>query len=184
MAYYVMTCEGPYPIKPIAITPDIEISWTSGEPVAFEDGSTLVYVLDDDHDGDPLAMYQGACPVMRHDLVEALTSAGVDNIQYLPAVLEDRQRGIRHAKYKACNIVGGVACADMEKSDLVETAEAGLGDMNFRNLVLDESKMRGLLLFRLAEKLDVVVVSERVRQTIERRQVAGMVFYGPGEWPG
>ena len=181
MPYYVMTCEGPFPIKPIARTPDADMSWASGEPVAFQAAPPLVYALDDDHDGQPLAMYLGAFPVMRDDLVEALTAAGVDNVQYAAAVLE--ARGVRHDNYKAFNIIGRVACADMDASRVAEPQEPETIEVDFERLVLDESKAHGLLMFRLAENSDAVVVSERVRRSIEERKIAGMAFYGPGEWP-
>ena len=184
MPYFVMTCEGPDPFKPIAITPDLGISWMLGQPVVFEGPFPITYVLDDEYDGTPKALYAKAHPVMRDDLAQALTDAGVDNLQMFPAILEDREAGKQYTNYKAFNVVGLVSCADMDASRLMGTSASRMGDADFDRLIIDESRTDGLLMFRLAEAVNAIVVSERVRSVIEERGIPGMYFYGPGEWSG
>jgi hypothetical protein len=42
-----------------------------------------------------------------------------------------------------------------------------MGDVDFHALVLDESRINGQLMFRLAENLSAIVVHESVRKAIE-----------------
>lgn len=185
MAYFVMVGEGKHPVMPIASGPDFPGNWYLGRPITDAVPQPLVYTLDPDYGGKPKAMYgEKAIPVMRDDVVAALTGAGVDNIQYFDALLKDPASGTEYRNYKAFNIVGLVACADMSASQLMGTAPARIGDTDFASLVIDESKAGGMLMFRLAENIGAIVVHERVKQAIEAAGIPGFVFYGPGEWSG
>jgi hypothetical protein len=128
--------------------------------------------------------YEKSVPVVRDDVIAVLQGAGVDNIQYFDAILRHPKTGEEHRDYKAFNIVGLVACANMQSSELMGTSSSSVGDVDFHALVIDESKTRGLLLFRMAEATNAIVVNERVRQAIEAAGIPGFVFYGPGEWSG
>ena len=92
--------------------------------------------------------------------------------------------GEEHKNYKAFNIVGLVAAADMGASQLMGTSTSTMGDVDFAGLVIDESKTHGLLLFRLAEATNAIVVHEEIKAAIDAAQIPGFVFYGPGEWSG
>jgi hypothetical protein len=185
MAYYVMVCEGKHPIMPIARGPNFRGNWRDGRLIGEPVPQPLVYTLDPDFPGLPKAMYSAeGIPVMRDDVITALHKAGVDNIQYFDAVLRDPATGREYTNYKAYNIVGLVACADMQSSELMGTSKSTMGDTDFHSLVIDESRTRGLLLFRLAENVSAIVVHEKVRNAIEAAGIPGFVFYGPGEWSG
>jgi hypothetical protein len=145
----------------------------------------LVYTLDPDYPGNPKAMYyEEAVPVMREDVIEALRKAGVDNIDYFDAILENPLTGQQLLSYKAFNVIGVVSAADMDASEPMGTSSSSMGDVDFHALVLDESRNNGQLMFRLAEKLGAIVVHESVRKAIEAAGIPGFVFYGPGEWSG
>jgi hypothetical protein len=185
MSYYVMVGEGEDPVMPIAAGPDFEGNWRTGEVIAERVPTPLVYTLDADYVGQPKAMYyEEAIPVMRDDVAQALRSAGVDNIQYFDAELRDPSTSKRHTNYKAYNVVGLVACADMEASTLMGTSDSAMGDVDFESLTIDETRTGGALLFRLAENVSAVVVHECVKDAIESAGIRGFVFYGPGEWSG
>jgi hypothetical protein len=185
MRYFVMVCEGKHPVMPIAKGPKVRGRWRSGRPLSVPVTPPLVYTLDPDYPGTPKAMYYGeSVPVMRDDVVEALSRAGVDNIEYYDAILENPLTGQPETNYKAFNIIGAVSAADMGTSELMGTSNSRMGDTDFHALTLDESRTGGLLLFRLAEALNAIVVHESVRQAIEAAGIPGFVFYGPGEWSG
>lgn len=173
---------------PLASGPEpvLDESWMGGRRI--EENTVpqpLRYMLDPDYGGTPKAMYDSkANPVMRDDLVNVLTSAGVDNIQYFDAVLYDPESKKQYNNYKAFNIVGLVAAADMRQSELMGTSESTIGDIDFHALAIDESKCSGLLLFRLAEKVSAIVVHEKIKIAIDAAGLPGFVFYGPGEWSG
>lgn len=185
MAYFVMVGEGKHPVMPIASGPEnLKGNWYLGRAITDAVPQPLVYTLDPDYGGKPKAMYgEKAIPVMRDDVIAALSGAGVDNIQYFDAVLKDPASGAEYRDYKAFNIVGLVACAD-PASQLMGTSPARMGDTDYAALVIDESKTGGALLFRMAENVSAIVVHERVKQAIEAAGIPGFVFYGPGEWSG
>jgi hypothetical protein len=185
VSYYVMVGEGEHPVMPIASGPDADGNWRLGQVITEAITEPLVYTLDPDYGGTPKPMYyEKAIPVMRDDVLATLTAAGVDNIQTFEAVLVNPDTGERHANYKAYNIVGLVACADMGASERMATTDSVIGDVDFRSLVIDESKTGGALLFRMAENVSAIVVHAQVRRAIEASGIPGFVFYGPGTWSG
>lgn len=187
MNYFVMTCEGVDPM-PLGRGPEPEVdeSWMLGVRIDEKAVPALLsYKLNPAYGGSPKALYDAkAQPVMRDDLVKVLTDAGVDSVQYFPAVLINPADGTRYTNYKAFNVVGLVAAADMQASELMGTSDSTMGDVDFNRLVLDESKIGDVLMFRLAECVSAIVVHEKVKAAIEASGIPGFVFYGPGDWSG
>jgi|SRR6516164_7757069 hypothetical protein len=183
--YFVMSCEGVNPATTIGDSPHLPGGpWMTGRPLQIEVPQPLIFTLNPLYPGKLKAMYKYRYPVVRDDLVQALTAAGVDNIQYFQAVLRDTVANVDHTHYKAFNIVGVVACADMEQSELMGTSDSAMVDVDFRALVIDEKKTGGMLLFRLAESVNAIVVHEKVKKQVEASGIENMVFFGPGEWTG
>ncbi len=194
--HYVMTCEGPYPTRSLREHPNRYTlgdgsSWWYGRILSAKDFGPLVYTLDrriyeeTGKPGNPVAMYdEKDPPVMRGDLRRALEAAGVHNIQYYPAIVKDPLSGEELPDYFAFNVVGLVSAADMSKSKLMGTSSSTMLDADFDSLVIDESKAAAFPLFRLAENISAIVVSEQVRETVLAHGVPGMVFYPPGQWSG
>ena len=188
MAHYVMVGEGQYPVAPIRVCPRLPGGpWYRGYRLRIQVPTPLRYALEADREtpGIMKALYaEESVPVMRDDLVETLVAAGVDNLELFPAVITDPMTGEEHTNYKAFNVVGLVAAADLGASKMMGTTSSTLIDADFASLVLDESKAHGLLLFRLAENVSAIVVDERVRREIEGRKIPGILFYASGEWSG
>lgn len=165
-------------------------SWMSGKYNDFDVPQPIVYELEEDeYEMDEPANIRVMnealpVPVMHNSLCEALLAAGVDNIQYYNAVIRDLKRGIDHKEYKAFNIVGLIAAADMSSSSMMGASDSKFIDADFDRLVLDEKKCNGKLLFRLAENITTIVVSEVVKNEVEKRAVKGIYFYPSGEWAG
>lgn len=185
MTYYVMECEGRYPVMPISRGPSIPGNWRDGTVITQAVPQPLIYLLDPDYPGSPKPLYKEcAIPAMRDDVADALRQSGVDNIQYFQAILRDPKSGREYSDYKSFNVVGIISCADMGSSQLMGTSDSTMIDADFSGLVIDESKTGGALLFRLGESVSAIVVHQRVRDSIEQRAIPGFVFYGPGEWSG
>jgi hypothetical protein len=186
MPFFVMTCNGVYPSAALASGPDMnDAPWFHGGRLAGGFLQPLEYTLDPTRPGNVLAMYDDtAYPVMRDDLVEALQAAGVDNLQLFPAVIRDPSTGTTHSNYKAFNIVGVVAAADMAKSVAAEGSDSAMIDVDFDSLAIDEKAAGPFRLFRLAESVSAIIVDEIVKQEVERRNIPGMVFYEPETWAG
>jgi hypothetical protein len=134
-------------------------------------------------DGGTFVDYMGASPsclVVSNRFLEALRSAGVDNVDYYPAQLIDEASGKTTAGHHVANVVGLVACVDREKS--VYTLMGGgptdvirrNGVLEFKALHLDYSKVQGAKLFRLFEKTTVIVVHESVKDAIEKAGLRGI----------
>lgn len=189
--YYVLECDGPYPTLPIAETGRLPGGpWYKGQMltdfVKSKITAPLEYqVVRSRQHGNLKAMYSGeARPLMRDDLVHALQTSGIDNLELFPATIKDPKTGITTYNFKAFNIIGLVACADMDASEVMGTSDSEILDVDFSSLVIDESKTHNLPLFRLAEACSAIIVHERVKEAIEAHKIPGMVFYGPGEWSG
>jgi hypothetical protein len=120
------------------------------------------------------------CMVVSDRFVEALRSAGVDNVDYYPAQLVDEASGQTTAGYHAANVVGVVACMDREKS--VYTLMPGFptdvigrnGVLEFKALHLDYSKVQGAKMLRLFEKTGIIIVHESVKEAIEKAGLLGI----------
>jgi hypothetical protein len=193
MTYYVMVSKAIYPGRYITKTYRDHLqydNWMVGKFIDFEVPQPIVYELDDDEyemeEQTHIRTMTSSIPVpvMHNSLCEALAAAGVDNIQYYNAVIRDLRRGIDHTDYKAFNIVGLVAAADMSASTMMDTSDSTFIDADFDRLVLDEKKCNGMLLFRLAENITAIVVSEVVKNEVEKRGIKGIFFYPSGEWAG
>jgi hypothetical protein len=183
--YYVMDCRTLFPPTSLGKYPNLPSGpWFTGRPIDPPRTLPLEYALDPDYPGKLRPFYPAAAPLMREDLLAALAEAGVDNLQAFAALLHDPAAGTTHTNYKAVNIIGIVAAADMGQSVMMGTSDSTLIDADFESLVIDDAKPRGALLFRLAESASAIVVHDTVKQMIEARVVPGMVFYGPGEWAG
>jgi hypothetical protein len=138
-------------------------NWRDGRLIRDPVPQPLEYELDPDYPGNPKAMYyEEAIPIVRQDVIDALQRSGVDNIQYFDAIVRDPGSGKEYRNYKAYNILGLVASADMRASKLMGTSNSSLGDVDFHALVIDEAKTHGLQLFRLAENVSAIVVDEKV----------------------
>lgn len=186
MPYYVMTCNGVYPSASLGKGPPMNNApWMHGTRLVENFPVPLVYSLDPTRPGNPNVMYDDtAYPLMRDDLVEALQAVGVDNLQLFPAVLHDPTTGVDHKNYKAFNIVGVVAAADMEKSVRMATSDSTMIDVDFASLTIDEQKAAPFRLFRLAESVSTIIVDDVVRAEVKRRAIPGMKFYKPENWSG
>jgi hypothetical protein len=180
--YYVLNCIGD---TDLSETPNLPGGpWMHGQRLTIAVPEPLLYTLDPDYPGDLMAMYKDAIPLMRDDLLQALQDAGVDNLETFRAILRDPANGVERTDYKAVNVVGLVSCADATASKTMDGSPVRSLDTDFDSLVIDEKRVGGALLFRLAEAVNAIVVHDKVKQVVEARGIPGIVFLGPGEWAG
>ena len=186
MAYFVMACTGEYPSASMESCPDLPgPGWLTGQRVSDNVATPMRYTLDADRPGNLCAMYDDMVfPIMSDELVEALLAAGVDNLELFDAVVEDPTSGTQHSNYKAFNVVGVVAAADMDASKTMGISDSSKIDVDFDSLAIDEGKASGHRLFRLAENVSAIIVDDAVKKEVERRGIPGMTFYDPADWSG
>ena len=136
------------------------------------------------HDGyqdDPADLQDKTVPLMSKRLKEAMDAAGVDNINYLPITLKNTETG-RVYDYFAFNLLGLVAAADPAESKISSHDGDFVGDSQIEDLVIDESKTGGLLIFRLKEKFSAILVHEKVRQAIKSAGIKTVGFMRPEDY--
>lgn len=105
-------------------------------------------------------------PIMSDLFISTLQLAGVLNLQFYPCEIKSSVDGTIWKNYKIVNIIGLIACADLNKSEYTNIidrpVENSIPLMAFEELKIDTSRTYGQLLFRLAEDPCIVIVSERV----------------------
>lgn len=109
-----------------------------------------------------------AFPIMSDKLISALCEAGAENLQTYPAVLRDPLNGYERTDYKVVNVVGKIAAADMSNSDYIDMGGIGMIAVGFKNLVIDNNKTDGALMFRLAESITDIIIHESVKKHLEK----------------
>lgn len=113
-------------------------------------------------------------------LVSILNKSGVDNIQYYDADVNFRDV---NPVYKVGNIIGKLRIVDEGRSE-VNYSQSGL-IMGFDKIVFDEEKASGQKIFRLGERIALVVVHRDIKEAIEAANLHGIMFVTDEEWqPG
>jgi Immunity protein family (Imm11) len=115
-------------------------------------------------------------------LRELLRASGVENIEYFPTVIRNPADGTETQDYSIANVLGLIACLDRAKS----VVEHPPGDPDYiefiEKLALDGTRIRGADFFRLAEKSQILIASERVKRACEAAKITGVRFYAPQDY--
>jgi hypothetical protein len=117
--------------------------------------------------------------VMSARMRDALDRAGVDNVQYIPALVQmERSRQVQPGFWLA-NILGSLMCVDNVASELDD------GPLQQRDsFVVDPIKTYGLGLFRLAEDTRMLLAAPRVQNALHRAQLRGVLFQDTAHYRG
>ncbi len=154
------------------------VQWTTPVP------EPLVFQIAEEDKGAMRPMFSTHFLLMSAPLVAALQQLGVDNMDVYTAVIRELDTGRTYDGFKAVNILGLVSAVDMAASEVVDLGGDD-NDLNlyfFDRIALDETKCRGLLLFRLAEKMSAIVVDATVKETLERLGFDRLEFFEPKDW--
>lgn len=184
--YYMLRCLAPMDRNRAALRniPHFEgVSWISGVRIDVELPDPIALELKADEGDAMVPMFQRGVLIMTNDMIAALHEAGVDNLDCYNAVIRDQKTGAVHSNYKAVNIVGVIACADLSASEHVSHGTPVV-DVDFDRLVIDKTKTYGALMFRLAECVTGIVVHEKVKQCLEDSGIKYLDFTSPEEWVG
>lgn len=134
-----------------------------------------------DHGPEIPEYLKGKIPLFRNDLIAAMKAAGVDNLDLYDAVIIDPDDGKRHTDHKAVNIIGAISVADMSKSKATVHPGGPVIDVDFDDLVVDDKKARGALIFRLAESVNAILVHERLRDHLIANGFRNLEFLEPSD---
>lgn len=128
-------------------------------------------------------MWMAPLPLMSVRLHDALRSAGVDNLDVYPAVLENNRDNVTLDGYVAFNLIGAIAAADLARSRF-DAPDGPLISVDFDGVSISAEKARGALMFRLAEAVNGVVVHEHVKRVVEASGIDTLTFMPPELWAG
>ncbi|AUX27885.1 uncharacterized protein SOCEGT47_084850 [Sorangium cellulosum] len=158
-------------------------SWSLGQrfQAALPDPIEVDLVPVGGYRGEPSEMYDGNMCLMSGRLVSALLACGVDNIDHYRAVLKNTDTGQTY-DYRAVNIVGLVAAADLASSVWESHDGDARIDTSFDELVVDEGKALGALMFRLAENTSTILIHAKVRDHLLSSGFPTLRFLEPSEW--
>lgn len=187
--YFVLDRFGAHhPCRWITTYPYVRgLKWQTGARHSVPVPDPLLITLDplnassSDHGPELPEYFKGTIPLFRDDLVEAMRTAGVDNLDTYAVALSDPDTGRKHSHYKAVNIVGVVSAADMGASKATVHTGGAVIDVEFDGLVLDEERPRGALIFRLAEATGTILVHERLKDHLLAKGFDKLEFLPPGD---
>lgn len=160
------------------------MNWRVGRMDAAIPPESVVIEVEpfDGYTGNPPEISDMGVPLMSDRLRNAIVEAGVDNIIFHPVTLKNKGTGERYAYY-AFKIVGLVSASDMAGGTDIESYDGDyVGDSSVKNLVLDDSKLHGFLLFRLAEKFSAILIEEKVRDHILSCGIDTLKFMEPKDY--
>lgn len=190
--YYVMTCLSPIEDGHAVINHKRDHpfrSWHSGTPFRAEATQPykhppqvpIVTTIEKGDEGVMAEFWDNPVPLMTRKLYQLLVGSGVDNLDVYPAEIREEVSGKIHSDYVAFNLIGSFAATDLQASKYTDN-EAPQTDGGFTSLKLDESKAQGLLLFRLAEAVNAIVVHEKIKMQIEASTITTLTFLPPERW--
>lgn len=106
---------------------------------------------------------------------------GIDIIQYFQARLVNRETKEIFEPYWIGNIVGKHSCVDHDNSELEYFAD---GDIEFIDKLALIPMQEGEYgdIFRLAEFLPLIVVSDRLKVSLQEAGIKGFTFYKPEDF--
>jgi hypothetical protein len=157
------------------------VGWIDGEAFATPPKAPVAVRIKPGYERSDPPVFKEVPQIMTAEFFDALRSAGVDNIDVYDATLESQDGSVRIPGYKAYNIVGVVSATDVGKSEFSPDNPSRQIDASVRSLVLDETKTKGLLLFRLAESVDTILIHNSVKVALEARNFTGVRFTPPSE---
>lgn len=109
--------------------------------------------------------------------------AGCDHVEYLPISIHNHRGKLASADYFVANILQPVDAMDRERSVYDDNPLIPTRVMAVEKLVLLEERIPPHLhLFRLTNVPLYPLVSETLKQTIEKKKLRGMLFVPPEEF--
>ncbi len=171
------------PLAAVGKAPHIDgVNWYAGARFSRAIPQPFRCELDPDVPGELPWLFKGPVPLMHEKMIEALRDAGVDNLDCYDALIVDPEDGSEWTEYKAVNVIGQISAVDLGKSRFDPEQPHRLIAMSFDAVEIDPSRVRGPLLFRLAESVTGIVVHETVRSRLTERGIEPLGYIEPEDW--
>ena len=162
---------------------DEDQSWTTGRRFRSPPTLPIRVTVEPGEEGIEPELTDVPLPLMSTRLADCLRGTGIANIDFYPVEVLESASGRTSTGLLAFNLIGLVAAADLEASGC-DTPDGPLISVDFDGVVLQPEKIGGVEMFRLAESVNAIVVSERVRRAIEAAGIHTLSFVPPEEWVG
>jgi len=187
MSYYVITNPvGPKRKLADFKSDDLAINFVTGARLNQVPQNPIELTWEAENEDGIKVSYNETAPVtlMSKELVDALHSAGVDNLDTYPVIIHSETGHPDCYDYLAVNIIGVIAAADMDQSEYDDDDDDdddfdGLFDVTFDSIVIDEKKAKGHLLFRMAESVSTVIIHEKIVNVLKEQGGFGLTFTEP-----
>jgi len=141
-----------------------DTNFIGGRPFAPDFPTPVQFAIDTDSEGRRMpTLFTTPALLAVKPFADLLAAAGVDNVDVYPATILNPETGETIDDYVVLNIVGAIACADLEASSGVELAP---GIRVLDEPVLRQSVVREARIFRLAEDPVQIVVADALADRI------------------
>lgn len=185
--YYLLGQPTPeHPCRWIGEEPYIEgVNFRLGKRITVPVPQPLKFALEPldalapDHGPNWPPIFNENALLYRSDFIDALRSYGVDNFDLYDAEIYDPDNAEIRKDYQVVNIIGVLSVANMQLSNATVHDGVPLMDVDFESLVLDESEARGLLMFRLVESTNAILIREDLKSFLESKGFVDVTFDDP-----
>lgn len=187
--YYMLECFEPDDWDESALfnaspQPPSGQSWIAGQRFTHPPSEPIEFSLDADYPDDLLEMDNTDALIVSKRLHTALQEVGVDNLDVYDAIIKHEGTGFISHNYVALNVIGVVTAANLEESDVVGGMPGNLIDVDFNSVVLYEDRAYDVLMFRLAENTNALIVHETVKKQLLSKGFNMLSFLPPERWMG
>jgi hypothetical protein len=187
--YFVLSCPEPFDWEDSALfeatpLPTDEISWCIGRPFKAKPSEPIPIVLDPTHSDRLLPYYDVDAIIITRPVMQALLDSGVQNLDIYSARISHPESGFETTDYVAANLIGLVSAVDLKKSNVVGGSSDLRLDTDLDGFVVDPARVRGALMFRLAENTSAVLVHESLRKPLDKASQGLLQFIEPSNWVG
>ena len=131
--------------------------------------------------GQMLPFYNNPMPLMSKDMLALLREVGVDNLDDYRVEIRNPEDGEVNTNYRAVNIIGAIEAINESKShgEELDVSRSGLAGKFYNFIVIDESKVHGQSVFRLAENLGTIVVSQAIKDKLLESYKSEDIIFDP-----
>src|ERR1700730_16078777 len=152
--------------------PDLGVPWLMGRRFGKKIPEPIMLNLSPRGGPDMPDVFLTGIPLLSERLLQTMRAAGSDNLDVYKVEIRSAVGGTVHSNYKAVNIIGKIEAADREKSTFDPRSEPHL--MEFDSLVIEEKKVKGANVFRLAENPLRIIISERIKTALDAVSLVGV----------
>ncbi len=123
--------------------------------------------------------------IVSHKVKRIIEELDIESVEFLQLTLFDHKMNPANKEYYIMNLVGGIDCIDMDKSEY-KMNRLVKGRIKFLDkLVLDESKIpTEAKIFRLSAKPNEYIIHDDVRKTFEQNGITNFKLFIAKNWDG